>query len=269
MSRGRCATRRRERRLGGSQRMARDTLRSGRAEIGRPRATGEACNADLPQSRCMSTGPIDVARLVGYLDDKAVRRLDEYFNSGVYTGGQFERFAGGGDRSQIAERLTSEDIVAVSLLGVRIPGRAALDILDSQAGELSACLRGIPMALDLWEATEEIVGPDSAAARLWQRLVDVPGIGWVTAGKLIARKRPRLIPVYDRVVRYALGRAPDEEWWRPLRNVLNEHPEVILRLERLREGTGLGHALSLLRVLDVCIWMGANGKPEPVPDAET
>ena len=36
-------------------------------------------------------------------------------------------------------------------------------------------------------------------------------MGWVTAGKLLARKRPRLIPVYDRVVRCALGR-PAKPW---------------------------------------------------------
>ena len=30
------------------------------------------------------------------------------------------------------------------------------------------------------------------------------GIGFVTAGKLMARKRPRLIPVYDDVVKCAL-----------------------------------------------------------------
>jgi hypothetical protein len=57
-------------------------------------------------------------------------------------------------------------------------------------------------------------------------------------------------------------------WW-PLRTVLREHPEVIVRLDELREGTGLGHAVSLLRVLDVCIWMGADGEPEPAPEADT
>ena len=212
--------------------------------------------------------PIDVAQLMTHLDEKAVGHLDEYFNSGNYTGGQFERFAGGGDRSEAAERFTSEDIVAVSLLGVRIPGRPALEILDLQAREFNALVGGIPQRVDLWEADEESVGPDSAAARLWRQLVDLPGVNWVTAGKLIARKRPRLIPVYDRVVKSALGRKDDEEWWRPLRTVLREHPEVIVRLDELREGTGLGQAVSLLRILDVCIWMGVDGEPELAPDAD-
>ena len=43
--------------------------------------------------------PIQPDELWRYLDDSAVRRLQSYFDSGEYTGGRFERFAGGGDRS--------------------------------------------------------------------------------------------------------------------------------------------------------------------------
>lgn len=219
----------------------------------------------------MTTEPvlIDPAVLMRYLGDGAVGRLDEYFHSGMYTGGQFERFAGGGDRPATVGAFTSDDIVAVSLLGVRIPGRAALQVLDVQTKELNALLGKIPARVDLWLAEEEIVGPDSAADQLWTRLVDLPGISWVTAGKLLARKRPRLVPVYDRVVRAALGRTHEDGWWRPLRAVLSENDELINKLTHLRERSALGDDVSLLRVLDVSIWMREYGQPEPVPDAET
>ncbi len=169
--------------------------------------------------------PLDVTRLTPFLGEQAVDLVDLYFNSAEYTGGQFERFAGGGDRPEIADRFTADDIVAVSLLSVRIPGRAALQVLASQARDLNALLSDIPVELDLWEAPEQVVAPGSPADRLWRQLDGFPGVSWVTAGKLLARKRPRLIPVYDRVVKTALGRKDGDEWWRPLRTILQENSD--------------------------------------------
>lgn len=212
--------------------------------------------------------PIDLEALWHYLGADAGDRLARYFKSGLYTGGRFERFAEGGDRSDVAGQFTSDDIVAVSLLGVRMPGRASLDILEVHAVELNALLTEIPTGVDLWKAEEALVAPDSPADRLWGHLHEFPGIRWVTAGKLLARKRPRLIPVYDRVVKAALGRSDHDEWWRPIRIALTENPDIVARLESLRRGVGI-EDVSLLRVLDVCVWMGAHGNPEPTPDAET
>ncbi|MEA2685969.1 MAG: hypothetical protein QOE93_1164 [Actinomycetota bacterium] len=96
--------------------------------------------------------PIDLGMLSRFLEPDAANLLDRYFNSGIYTGGQFERFAGGGDRPGVESRFTTDDIVAVSLLGVRIPGRAALELLEAQASELDALLIGIPGGVDLWQA---------------------------------------------------------------------------------------------------------------------
>lgn len=78
--------------------------------------------------------------------------------------------------------------------------RAALEILDTQRAALNGLLKGIPADLDLDLAGPEVVGPDSAASHAWHQLFEIKGVGWVTAGKLLARKRPRLIPVYDQLV---------------------------------------------------------------------
>lgn len=219
----------------------------------------------------MTTGPmpIDPSALNRYLGAPALGHLDEYFNSGQYTGGRFERFSGGGDRPETALRFMSDDIVAVSLLGVRIPGRAALQVLDSRSAELNALLIDIPVGLDLWQAPEDIVGLHSSANQLFGRLVTLPGIGWVTAAKLLARKRPQLIPVFDRVVKAALGRGDEDEWWRPLRAALAQDDDLVTKLATLHDQTRLGDEVSLLRVLDVTMWMREHGKPEPAPDAET
>src|SRR3954454_18749960 len=57
---------------------------------------------------------------------------------GRFSGGRFDLLAGGGDRSDVADVFTSDDIVAVSLLGARIPGAPAL-ALTSCGGRLSNC----------------------------------------------------------------------------------------------------------------------------------
>ena len=212
--------------------------------------------------------PIPVDTLNKYLGDRAIELLRTYFATGTYTGGRFERFGGGGDRADLANVITAEDIVAVSMLGVRIPGEPALAMLDELRSPISALLAQMPLGVDLWDAAEDAVSADAAANKLWSLLVGLPGIEWVTAGKLMARKRPQLIPVYDRVVHKALERPdPDSFFWIELRRVLLHNPEVLRRLREIRDELSL-FDISLLRILDVAIWMDAYGKPPPVPDAE-
>jgi len=80
------------------------------------------------------------------------------------------------------------------------------------------------------------------------------GAGWVTAGKLLARKRPALIPVYDNVVRCAFGWPQNA--WTALRNALR-HDDGSFRamLDSVRQGAGVPCHVTSLRVLDVAIWM--------------
>ncbi|WP_232839073.1 DUF6308 family protein [Streptomyces triticisoli] len=115
--------------------------------------------------------------------------------------------AGGGDRPTAANVVTADDLIAVQTLSVTIPGEAALDLLEGDVGgQLSALLHEIPNGMDMAEADADDLAPGSPADAAWRLLTDQPGIGWVTVGKLLARKRPRLLPVYDQVVRCLLGR---------------------------------------------------------------
>lgn len=196
--------------------------------------------------------------LMSYIQgNAAVDRVGRYFSEDkpLYTGRQFELLGGGGDRVETADRFTAEDLVAVSLLSVNIPGDAALEVLDPNAG-LNEMLKEIPNGPTLWEATPaEVDDVESLAAELWRKLEHIKDVGWVTANKLLARKRPRLIPVYDRVVKAALQ--PDSKmFWIPLRNSLNENgAEAIKRLGEIKVGAGLDDRYSLLRVLDAAVWM--------------
>ena len=175
-----------------------------------------------------------------YVAEDAIDRLQSYFGSGRFTGGCFERFDGGGDREDVADRFTSADIVAVSMLSVRIPGRASLQLLDQRNDEFNELLAEVPRNVDLWDADRSMIDESSPASALWQAVQDLPGSGWVTAGKLVARKRPRLLPVYDRVVRDALGRKPGEGWWVPLQDALKTNSDIVESLRSLRSGLASG-----------------------------
>lgn len=197
-------------------------------------------------------------RIWPYLERDAVTRLESYYQGRSFSGRRFEFLAGGGDQDQggIANRFTADDIVAVSLLGVSIPPVAALDLLEpTDGGEyITGLLRTVPNHVDLWKADRAVVESGSAAEELWRHLDQIVGIGWVTAGKLLARKRPRLIPVFDRVVRDALMPKRSTLWWVSLWDALQDG-QIVARLEELRTAAGLDEKVSLLRVLDVSVWM--------------
>ncbi|WP_098017695.1 DUF6308 family protein [Streptomyces sp. b62] len=199
-------------------------------------------------------------RLHAVLDgDRVVGDLRRYFGiglppgAGVFTGGRFEHLAGGGDRRQVANRFTAEDLIAVQTLSVTVPAPVALDLLEGPLGtQLSELLRGIPADADLSDASG--VADGSPAYRAWSLLESQYKVGWVIAGKLLARKRPRLLPVYDRVVRCALGHPPS--FWTELRTAQRKDDAALHhRLLSLRQSAGLPETVSALRVADVAVWM--------------
>ena len=181
-----------------------------------------------------------------------------------YSGAYFERIGGGGDRPEVAYQFTAEDLLAVTMLSVRIEGYHALHVLNYQAQELSSLLTQIPLAIALQDPeAEALIAEDGPAWKLWEAIrhikprADDDSIGPITAGKLLARKRPDLLPVYDNRVRGVLGRPrPDNSWWHDLRcQLVNDH-ELVHELESVRARADAGH-MSLLRVLDVMCWMSS------------
>ncbi|WP_329345560.1 DUF6308 family protein [Streptomyces microflavus] len=64
------------------------------------------------------------------------------------------------------------------------------------------------------------------------------GIGWVTAGKLLARRQPRLLPVYEQVVRCVPGRP--KSLWLDLHGALRPDNHALHReLTVLRQSANL------------------------------
>ncbi len=211
--------------------------------------------AGLPQ-------PFSERLVASIAGPRAVADLRRYFGIGLspgelpFTGSRFEHLAGGGDRPAVADRITAEDLVAVQTLSVTVPPSVALDLLEGPLGDrLSDLLHAIPKDLDMAESEASDLAPGSPAAWAWHVLVGRTGVGWVIAGKILARKRPRLLPVYDTVVRCALGR-PHPSLWLALHAALRaDDPAVHRQLLALRRAAGVPETVSALRVCDVVVWM--------------
>ncbi|WP_030251986.1 MULTISPECIES: DUF6308 family protein [unclassified Streptomyces] len=193
--------------------------------------------------------------------ERVMGDLRRYFGIGLppggmpFTGSRFEHLAGGGDRPEVADRITAEDLVAVQTLSVTVPASVVLDILEGPLGaRLSGLLHAIPRDVDMVDADAVVVADGSPADQAWHLLRDQPDVGWVIAGKILARKRPRLLPVYDRIVRCAVGRPPS--FWLALHAALREDDAALHhQLLELRQAAGLPETVSALRVCDVAVWM--------------
>lgn len=170
----------------------------------------------------------------------------------TFTGRLFEQFGEGGAGTEGSNSFRAEDLLAVEALSVQVPPDAAYALLHGSLGsEMAELLEEIPSEIDLGSpAAHDHIKPDSAADQAWRLLDAQYGIAWVTAGKLMARKRPRLLPVYDEVVACVLG-YPNSVWG-ILDQVLAD-PDIRGQIESLRpEAPG---RVSALRVVDVAIWM--------------
>jgi hypothetical protein len=145
------------------------------------------------------------------------------------------------------DEVTADDLLAVSLLDIAWRPDTVRQLLGTDAPTVSKLLAAISSDIDLWEATDDDL---AAVDPLWDALLRMPGVGTATASKLLARKRPRLCPVSDKVVIQAVG-APG--WtWEVLRFLLQD-PEARAEIELLRPPPAA--AASLLRILDVAIWI--------------
>ena len=135
-----------------------------------------------------------------------------------------------------------------------------MEILGPRALLLEKLLAAIPSDLDLVEL--ESIGREQLpdAWELWSALRGVPDLGPTTVSKLMARKRPRLIPIFDSVVKAHLMGGGDQHWV-PLHAELRADDRALhRRLLELRTAAGLPEAVSALRVLDVLTWMEGSGR---------
>ena len=145
------------------------------------------------------------------------------------------------------DQLTAADLLAVSLLDIAWRPDVVRRLLGTDRDRFSGLLAGISTGADLWQATDADLGAVDLA---WDALLDIPGVGTASAAKLLARKRPRLCPITDKVVIRAAG-LPGLTW-EVLRCLLQD-AGARAEVEALRPPEAAG--ASLLRILDVAIWV--------------
>jgi hypothetical protein len=179
--------------------------------------------------------------------DQALCYLRIYYGR-PYTGAYFDTWAA---PSSDPDQITADDLIAVSFLSVVVPPMAARELLDARADKFTELLISVGPDRDLADQ-EEPVTEDQPGSRLYGAVRGLHGVGRTIGSKLLARKRPRLFPIYDSVVARVCGIGNFH--WEPLRQVLRSDG-LHERLLELREQAGLGPEVSALRVLDVIAWM--------------
>lgn len=215
-------------------------------------------------------------KLPGVLTDpdqrsRALEYLTEYFApypldtqdvpKGRYTGSRFERFRA--DRREADKNtFTADDVVSLSLLSVDLKGHAVLHLLEADNARLSALLAQVPADVDLVEVPLADIKAGWPAWDLYDALKEITGIGTTSASKLLARKRPLLIPIRDVDVARSLDLG-NGDFWKPLAEALGSPGYgaggVTLHeyLLELRTASGIGDDISPLRVFDVIVWRDA------------
>jgi len=195
------------------------------------------------------------ARFFDDLDAAAaaiIRHLDA-------TTGHFDRLSQQSD----PQRIAAADIVACSMLDAAIPAPAAAWILSAEGQWLTTeILADIPSHDDLWSCGASSI---LRAADLFQLLraptsqlpasPDTSALGQATATRLLAAKRPRLVPIDDRQIRQTLRYPKDALWFRRWRDIMDDELIGLARTARHLAGADRPTAVNLseLRVLDIVV----------------
>lgn len=193
-------------------------------------------------------------------DSEAAAFLTEYYVTRDYTGSHFESI---GAKAGAENVFTAADLYSVSTLSVQVPARAGIAILGDEGSEFNGLLKQVPnIAIGSLSESEfeEYLGLESKAMELWDlirrnRAGDTRwGVGPTTTSKIMARKRPHLIPIEDSVVDRVINRGRGDSWrlWWEAFQAEGDYLET--RADSLRAEIGRPD-LSTLRVFDVMLWM--------------
>lgn len=160
------------------------------------------------------------------------------------------------------------DLYAVSTLSVSVPIEAGISILQRDSKIFNDLLGEIPnkqLGHLSRQEFDKSMGPGSPALNLWNRLCRNGReeckweVGPTTASKIMARKRPGLIPIEDSVLDQVLQRGKQnswEMWWRALHDGGEKLED---RAEQIRVAVNRPD-LSNLRAFDVLLWRWGKSK---------
>jgi hypothetical protein len=209
---------------------------------------------------------VDPAQYVtGVERERAVRALKCYRStkSGErrYSGSLFDELV----RTSDPSRFTANDLVAINMLSVDVPRETAAWLLSDPGWELSRHLTEIPVDLAAWDRSAEVT-QTAAPAELWRLLGQRKGLrhARTTKSKLLAAKRPALLPIHDRYVGEGLGYTDADDFWALWRKrfAADDGADLLQSVEDVRRAAD-AEGMTILRVLDVVIWMRVHGWKVP------
>ncbi|MHA7181613.1 DUF6308 family protein [Arthrobacter sp. MDB2-24] len=199
--------------------------------------------------------------------EKSTAHVREYYvqdfrHGAPRSGASFDQWAGGGDRPDVVNELTGDDCVAVSFLSVEVPPMAAIGLMRGEKENVDRLLSLIPADVRMCDLDavgyEKHLGMKSPAQELWDVITRRGGQKWkigpTTASKIMARKRPHLIPIVDTIITDLVGRG---HYWSGWHQALTDSTGLPERLSKIRRDSGvldLGYEPSLLRVMDIILW---------------
>lgn len=138
-----------------------------------------------------------------------------------------------------------DDLLSLNLLDEPVN---AYQVKQITSGNFDKLLAEISSTADITQLNGQLY---EKANELWESLTEVKGFGPTRVSKLLARKRPKLLPIRDSVVNELLG-IKGLSWWRALSASFG-HTNITALLDNIDPGAE--HEPSALRILDVAIWM--------------
>lgn len=190
--------------------------------------------------------------------------LDPSTKTGLLsTGSYFDEWANRGDGPDVRDRITDSDAVAVTMLSVKVPAQAIIGLQEQPlATRIEKLLADIPTDVKMsrltTEEAQERLGKGSPAWLLWQELRRTPKTRWdvgaTIASKILARKRPHLIPIWDKVIGAVVGKDTAKDQWLNWHNLFMEDPDLAGRLTRIHQLSTVPTPISELRIMDAVLW---------------
>ncbi|MCA1840222.1 MAG: DUF6308 family protein [Actinobacteria bacterium] len=154
-------------------------------------------------------------------------------------------------------RIETFDLLAVTLMGEMFRPLAIRQLLAGEVGEEAHhLLQRLDPDEALWNLDiEALHRKGHPVFDLWWLLMDLDEVGPTRASKLMARKRPNIVPIYDSVIGDRIATVDD--YWRVFHLFLSDD-ERCAKVEELRATASLSD-IPLLRILDTAIWMRYSG----------
>ena len=205
-----------------------------------------------------------IGRSVGELRACAEAHLLRYLDPDYQPPRAFHAYDGPGDDP---DTITALDMLAPVLLSVRLtysdvvpmfasagPHRALRDAMQAVLAD-EKCRKADFFTVDLQDGN----GPWSKVMAAFEASYKVRNLKAVAVSKVLHRKRPHLVPVFDRqLYRFYFGELPvrwraHEALWPVLQDDLATHRVWLTDLARQHQPAG-GVELTPLRAADIIIW---------------